>query len=1265
MMRKRMLLLCLAVVLSLLTGGCDSNQTPQSGDECITAFDCPDNMLCEDGYCVEPPQDIDTAAAENENGESETTATGDDGENPEDIPADGADVTPDDGGDTVILSEDDPGTSDDTPIDVFDDFFEPNDDGGEVIDDGEDTVDDATVPDETPDSIDTPVTDDASIPDEDDAVVDDTPVIDEDTADVTPPTVESTAPLDGAINVSPATLVTIIFSEGLDPTTIDDLSFVLVENGAGAVATTVTYDGKDKVTITPDAALTFGATYTVTVLTAVTDLAGNPLAETYEFSFTVTLCGNGQPDGDEACDDGALNGTYDNCNIFCTAIGPHCQDGVTDSGYELCDTSDTIACDQIAGRNYANTIQVPCNTTCDWWVTTACTCPTGYNKEVSELCVNRNECIEDTNPCDNYSDTAATCADTEGSYTCTCSSGFSFSGGSCRNINECSINYGGCRSKGDATATCSDMTPGYLCFCSPAFEFRDGSCYDKDDCLGDPCDNGGDLNADCINEIGGYACDCSAGYFDNGTTCEETDECEENDDPCDNDGDDAASCVDLVNGYACTCSSGFEFKEGGCKDKNECELLSNPCDEQDDSGATCENTVGSYICHCSDGFAPGAGTCQDKNECLIDNGGCEDDPLTQCTNTVGGRTCGPCPSGYTGDGYVGCTDINECSPDGKGPCDDSGDAGATCNNTPGDYTCTCSGGWYDNGTTCLENDDCLNNPCDEDGDTGGSCADIGATYTCTCSGGFSFSDGTCTDNNECAPDGKGPCDDSGDSGATCTNSVGSYTCTCSSGFIAGSGTCLDKDECILQNNPCNDHDDLAATCNNTPGSYTCSCSSGFDFTLGSCYDRDECATNNGGCDPLTQCLNTIGSRTCGACPSGYTGDGYVGCTDINECAPDGKGPCDDNGNTAATCTNIGGSYTCNCSSGFRATNGSCFDKDECFENTDNCHPTLATCTNTIGSFTCACNPPATGDGVTCSSCGDGIINGGEFCDEGTALNGTYGHCNAICTALGERCGDGIKNGPEQCDDGNTSNNDACKNNCTNNVCGDGYLGGTIPAFTEGFEGATFPPAYAHQASQFSSDAYGWERTNSKHHDVGTYSMRNVDIGDDGISAIFFQKYTTIVADVSLCFYYTGQSENNYDFFFVFKSIQDFLDAAEDAYYGDPITNYLFRATGDKTSQWYKQCVTVPAGYPTVVFAYMKDSSDSTGWDTFYVDDVTFHPSVAEQCDGGTTNCTSLGYSVAGTVNCGSDCTWASGESGEKGCNNGEEPPSGCSLTLID
>jgi len=51
--------------------------------------------------------------------------------------------------------------------------------------------------------------------------------------------------------------------------------------------------------------------------------------------------------------------------------------------------------------------------------------------------------------------------------------------------------------------------------------------------------------------------------------------------------------------------------------------------------------------------------CQDINECLQSNGEC--DPLTKCTNTAGGRTCGGCPTDFLGDGYLGCKDVNECA----------------------------------------------------------------------------------------------------------------------------------------------------------------------------------------------------------------------------------------------------------------------------------------------------------------------------------------------------------------------------------------------------------------------------------------------------------------------------------------------------------------------------------------------------------------------------------------------------------------------------
>ncbi len=70
---------------------------------------------------------------------------------------------------------------------------------------------------------------------------------------------------------------------------------------------------------------------------------------------------------------------------------------------------------------------------------------------------------------------------------------------------------------------------------------------------------------------------------------------------------------------------------------------------------------------------------------------------------------------------------------------------------------------------------------------------------------------------------------------------------------------------------------------------------------------------------------------------------------------------------------------------------------------------------------------------TCSapSCGDGVVQPGEACDDGNMVNGDT--CTNNC-GLGE-CGDGEVGGTEQCDDGNLTDGDACDSNCTPTGCG--------------------------------------------------------------------------------------------------------------------------------------------------------------------------------------------------------------------------------------
>ena len=79
-------------------------------------------------------------------------------------------------------------------------------------------------------------------------------------------------------------------------------------------------------------------------------------------------------------------------------------------------------------------------------------------------------------------------------------------------------------------------------------------------------------------------------------------------------------------------------------------------------------------------------------------------------------------------------------------------------------------------------------------------------------------------------------------------------------------------------------------------------------------------------------------------------------------------------------------------------------------------------------------PPPPPPPPTCC-CGDGVINGGEQCDDGNTVDGDG--CSSTCQIETPPppppptccCGDGTINGGEQCDDGNTKDGDGCSSTC--------------------------------------------------------------------------------------------------------------------------------------------------------------------------------------------------------------------------------------------
>jgi hypothetical protein len=105
--------------------------------------------------------------------------------------------------------------------------------------------------------------------------------------DTVKPTVIFTNPADLAPSVPTNQKITATFSEALDSTTITDSTFTVTGPGATQVAGTVTYSiiGASA-TFTPASPLATGELFTATINTGVTDLAGNPLAAAFTWTFT-------------------------------------------------------------------------------------------------------------------------------------------------------------------------------------------------------------------------------------------------------------------------------------------------------------------------------------------------------------------------------------------------------------------------------------------------------------------------------------------------------------------------------------------------------------------------------------------------------------------------------------------------------------------------------------------------------------------------------------------------------------------------------------------------------------------------------------------------------------------------------------------------------------------------------------------------------------------------------------------------------------------
>ncbi len=106
------------------------------------------------------------------------------------------------------------------------------------------------------------------------------------------PLITSVTPLNGAVGVCPNAPITVTFNEAMNPATVNALTFSLNP----AVLGSISHDQANRVfTFAPSSGLALNTAYTATISTGAQDTFGNPLANSFSWTFTTAANGCNPP----------------------------------------------------------------------------------------------------------------------------------------------------------------------------------------------------------------------------------------------------------------------------------------------------------------------------------------------------------------------------------------------------------------------------------------------------------------------------------------------------------------------------------------------------------------------------------------------------------------------------------------------------------------------------------------------------------------------------------------------------------------------------------------------------------------------------------------------------------------------------------------------------------------------------------------------------------------------------------------------------------